>query len=172
MSKIKLGGGYILQKNGKVKYEKDILKWANWFEKARLDKKSGFRVGFTKTKNYHISTVFLALDYSFGGKKPILWETMVFENKLSTQPPMKIGAHQTKAFKYHKSVDAFGLFERYSTRKEAEAGHKKIVGMVKLLEKKWSKKYGKANSSKAKSTSGSKRQKRTNSSGGVQRKQR
>lgn len=46
-----------------------------------------------------VSTVFLGLDHSFGGGRPVLFETMIFGGKSD------------------------GYQERYHTWKEAEAGH-------------------------------------------------
>ena len=55
-----------------------------------------------------VSTIFLGLDHSWGGGAPILFETMVFKNK---------------------SIDATydSDQERYTTYKEAMAGHKRWV---------------------------------------------
>lgn len=88
-------GKYILVGKKPVKCM-DVSAWGKWLETAdRTVKKSA-------EGDVWVSTVFLGLDHSFGGKKPILFETMVFG----------------------------GLYdqyqERYSTWKEAEAGHKKM----------------------------------------------
>ncbi len=55
----------------------------------------------------YISTVFLAIDHSFGDGPPLLFETMVFGGELDQSQ------------------------ERYSTWDEAEAGHKAWVERVK-----------------------------------------
>lgn len=54
----------------------------------------------------HISTVFLGIDYNYGGGDPILFETMIF-----------YGPHD-------------GYQRRYHTYDEAENGHKQILNMV------------------------------------------
>lgn len=94
---------YILDKNGNPKEEKDLLVWAKQFEKCDRTLK------FTKLlkEKGTISTVFLGIDHSFGGGKPLLFETMVFGGVLD------------------------GEQECYHTKKEALAGHKIIVAKVK-----------------------------------------
>lgn len=76
----------------------DLMEWARMFEnsEARI-------VGKTKVGNATVSTVFLGLDHSFGGERPLLFETMIFEG------------------------DQDGFCERYSTWEEAEQGHKAVV---------------------------------------------
>jgi hypothetical protein len=59
-----------------------------------------------------VSTVWLGLDYSFGGDKPLIFETMVFPSRED-----------------FSDLDC----ERYSTLEEAEIGHIEMV-------KKWDKK--------------------------------
>ena len=84
----------------------DLLEWAMWFETANL------HVAKTNLPNgVEVSTVFLGLDYSFRGGTPILFETMIFG-----------GEHD----QYQ---------ERYATREEAEAGHLRVVGLVKAEDK-------------------------------------
>jgi len=61
----------------------------------------------TTVGDYLVSTVFLGIDHNFGRGLPILFETMVFNNK-------------------HNEL----YCDRYHTKQEAVEGHKKIVGMV------------------------------------------
>lgn len=69
------------------------------------------RVAYTQLVNATISTVFLALDHSFGEDgPPILFETMVFGGELDQEQ------------------------ERYSTWAEAEQGHERWVQKVKVAE--------------------------------------
>lgn len=110
---------YILDEDGNVVSEPDLLKWARWFETSKDQR----IVARTDLKDVHVSTVFLGLDYNFGfGGKPLLWETLVFENKLSTE---EIMGH---AFTFHKTVDTYG--ERYHTKDEAITGHMLIVAKL------------------------------------------
>lgn len=100
-------GKYILDEQGNVVEEKDLLKWAEWFEQADEKRK----ICLTVTPVYKVSTVFIGLDLSFSrmdeiAQPPELFETMVFG-----------GPHD-------------GYMERYSTKAEAEEGHKRIVNMV------------------------------------------
>ena len=57
--------------------------------------------------NAKVSTVFLGVDYDFTGKKPLLFETMVFGGPYD------------------------GEEQRYSTWEEAEEGHKKVVSRLR-----------------------------------------
>lgn len=111
---------YILTKKGAIKQEPDLMKWANWLEKAgkqRIIKQE--RIG-----EYFVSTVFLSLDQRFGfatkGDKPILWETMIFNEKGTKKVP--------EGLREHEQV-------RYSSKKEAEEGHKQVADIVKLYVK-------------------------------------
>ncbi len=80
----------------------DVLEWGKWFETADR------HVAKTVLPNgVEVSTVFLGLDHSFSGGKPILFETMIFG-----------GEHDD------------GYQERYSTWEEAEAGHKQAVALA------------------------------------------
>ena len=85
--------------------EEDVLEWAKWFETngearrvARTELPGG--LGF-------VSTVFLGLDHSFGGGRPVLFETMSFIGDASED-----------------------YFARYHTWAEAEAGHAATVRAV------------------------------------------
>ena len=62
---------YILRGKKPVKCN-DLLKWGRWLQTADRV------VAQTSGDCLTISTVFLGLDHSFGGMKPLLFETMVF----------------------------------------------------------------------------------------------
>ena len=66
---------YILDETGKPKSEPDAMKWARWYENANR------RVAETWVGTFCVSTVFLGLNYSWTGGPPILWESMVFDEK-------------------------------------------------------------------------------------------
>ena len=70
---------FILNDKREVVSVPDLIEWAKWFEGggrvARIVKQE--QVG-----KYWISTVFLALDHSFGRGEPILWETLVFLDQI------------------------------------------------------------------------------------------
>lgn len=74
----------------------DLTTWAEWFESHNRS------VIKTSKDDYIVSTVFLGLDHNFKDTgDPILFETMVFKNNSLAE-----------------------LYcDRYSTWKEAEAGH-------------------------------------------------
>ena len=96
-----MNGQYIL--NGKTPVEcNDLMEWAKQMErKNRIVEQSQF--GDVK-----VSTVFLGLDHSFGGGKPLLFETMIFGGENDQYQ------------------------ERYSTWDEAVEGHKKACDLVSL----------------------------------------
>ena len=64
---------YILNAAGEPVAESDLIKWGKWFETGDR------RVKRETIGDCEVSTVFLGLDYRFGGDGgPILWETMIF----------------------------------------------------------------------------------------------
>ena len=81
----------------------DSMEWAEWMETSSAER----RVAKTEIGEVKVSTVFLALDHSFGGSAPVLWETLVFGGPLD------------------------GEMERYTSRDKAVAGH---AAMVKRVE--------------------------------------
>ncbi len=105
---------YILDADGNPVPEPDTLKWAQWFETSGPSR----IVARTAVGDLEVSTVFLALDYSFGAKVPILFETMTF--KKDGEPGEAVD-------------DDDQLFDRYETRQQAIKGH---IEMVKYLEEK------------------------------------
>lgn len=92
---------YILDENKQIIACEDIIKWGKWMQIA--DRK----IARDTIDDIVISTVFLGLDHSYGGKIPILFETMIFGGK-----------HD----KYQN---------RYVTIEEALIGHEKAVELVK-----------------------------------------
>lgn len=104
---------FILDDNGKVVPEPDLIRWATWFEN-NSDKRVVARTTICDSK---VSTVFLGLDYSrfseFHEATPILWETMVRGGKLDQDCDRCSG-----------------------TREQAEAMHAKMVQKVEAGESK------------------------------------
>jgi len=84
--------------------EPDLLKWATWYQTADR------RVANNKIGEVRVSTVFLAVDHSFGEGPPQLFETLVFDGPLSDE------------------------MDRYATWAEAVAGHAKMVERVRAAE--------------------------------------
>ena len=92
---------YILDEVGNAVAEPDLMKWARWFEKKERHLADD-RIG-----DVRVSTIFLGIDHRFGDDgPPMLWETMIFG-----------GPHN----EYQ---------ERYSTKAEAEAGHRVAVALA------------------------------------------
>lgn len=104
---------YIL-KGKKVIPVEDVLEWGKWFETAeRIVKQE------TLPNGMFVSTVFLGLDHNFGGSKPLVFETMVFDTNVKTT--YKIGDVE------RESIGEEVETNRYSTWGQAEAGHKRLV---------------------------------------------
>lgn len=113
---------YVLDEHGNPQKEHDLLKWAQWLETAGQKRV----VARTEVGKYYVSTVFLAMDYDLMGHgKPILYETMVFENEAKKE---EIFGREMMA---HHDLSGDEFFDRYSTREEAERGHERIVEEVK-----------------------------------------
>ena len=91
---------YILSASGDPVVEKDLMKWAMWFEQ------SGSQRIVARTElpgDVVVSTVFLGLDHAFGLGEPQLYETMISGGPLD----------ETQ--------------DRYATRAAAENGHRHYV---------------------------------------------
>jgi hypothetical protein len=120
---------FILDEKGEVKKEPSLMKWAEW-----VGVEGNRRIAHTDVgEKYVVSTIFLGLDYSFSGSngKPILFETMVFDRE-----PSEVTIFGGKKSMIKKSLDIDGMFERYTTKELAVAGHKEIVQKVESYIKK------------------------------------
>jgi hypothetical protein len=92
------GGHYILK--GKTPKRIDnFIEWAIQFEKQNRVVKQ------TQIQDVRVSTVFLGLDYGYGGQ-PLLFETMIFGGEND------------------------GYCDRYATWEEAEEGHQRACELV------------------------------------------
>jgi rubredoxin len=81
----------------------DLLTWARWFEDGGGASRT---VATDDIGGSRVSTVFLALDHSFGHGLPVLWETMVFGGPLD------------------------GEMARYTSKGDALAGHQAMCVRV------------------------------------------
>ena len=95
-------GNYILVDRMPVPIS-DIHEWAKWMEGNDASR----RVAIDFIGGAKVSTVFLGIDYSFGGVAPLLFETMIFGGPLD------------------------GEQNRYFTWDEAVAGHNEMVKRVR-----------------------------------------
>lgn len=96
---------YILDGKTPVR-EPDHQKWAEWF--GSNDR----TVARTDVNTLLISTVFLAIDHSFGGGTPVLFETMVFDD-----------------YGEFERLD-YSTTRRYHTWDEAVEGHNEVVADI------------------------------------------
>lgn len=103
---------YILDEERRAVYEPDMLAWARWMETADRT------VAVTDNGVILVSTVFLGIDHSFLGPKPILFETMTF---------LASGfAERAKAVE--PEFDMLGLeMWRWHTWQDADEGHWKTT---------------------------------------------
>ena len=74
---------------------------------ALFNDDAGRRVGWDEIGDVRVSTVLLVLDHGWGDGPPLIFETMIFG-----------GEHDEEQW-------------RYSTREEAEEGHRRAVALVK-----------------------------------------
>lgn len=96
---------YILGQDGRTPIEEpDMIKWGRWHEFS-----DNRVVRRTVIEDVEVSTVFLGIDHSFGGGRPVLFETMIFG-----------GTHD----EYQ---------ERYSTWDQAVAGHEAACALAKVM---------------------------------------
>jgi hypothetical protein len=95
---------YVLDEDGNVRREPDLMIWGRWIESAKNRIVKQEMIG-----DVRVSTVFLGLDHSFvDDEPPILWETMVFG-----------GSHD------HDMDRCSGTLE------QAEAMHEKMVAKIR-----------------------------------------
>lgn len=86
--------------------ECDFLAWLQWFENGEARVLRQDQVG-----SFKVSTVFLGVDHGWGDGPPLLWETMIFDDRTH--------------------AEAFdGYQERYSSRRAALDGHHRAVETV------------------------------------------
>ena len=90
---------YILDEKGAPVAEPDMMKWAQWFEKAER------HVGNETIGDSKISTVFLGLDHAFGGGAPVLWETMVFGGALDQEQDRCSGSREQAEAMHARMVE-------------------------------------------------------------------
>lgn len=91
---------YILDEHDQPVVCHDIQEWGRWFERADRV------VAKTPFEGGLVSTVFLGLDHAFTPGLPVLWETMIFG-----------GPHD-------------GWQDRYTSLKDAKAGHQRVVELA------------------------------------------
>ena len=96
-------GRYMLDADHNPYEADDLMDWAKAFEECDR------RVGDDEVGEVRVSTIFLALDHSFGSGPPLLFETMVFGPE---------------------SHPLVGEMDRYETWDQAEAGHKAMLARL------------------------------------------
>lgn len=100
---------YVLDKNGEPKVETDASKWSEWLDSH--SRQVARTVVHGKEIEILVSTVFLGLDNGSGEGPQLLYETMIFDDS------------GRERFNCHQ--------DRYSTKEEALAGHKRAAKMAK-----------------------------------------
>jgi hypothetical protein len=108
MARNRRGREYFILDDEHQPVQVDLFTWGVWF--ARLENRT---VAWGQVNSEtHVSTVFLGLDHSFGGRGPrVMFETMVF------------GGPQDQ------------YQQRYSTWDDAKAGHDAIVRKLRAKQR-------------------------------------
>lgn len=95
-------GKYILDHQGNPVLERDLFKWARWFETSGCSR----QVADTIIGDARVSTVFLGLDHNYSGiGGPVLWETMVFGGKFNEYQD-RCSGNREQAFAMHAEMVA------------------------------------------------------------------
>lgn len=105
-------GRYILDDEGDIQAEPDLIKWAMWMEKADRT------VLLDKVGPAEVSTVFLGLDHNHLAGDPILFETMV-----------RVPSEKEFLEVYYIQKSQM----RYRTKEEAFEGHAYVVNFLKSI---------------------------------------
>jgi hypothetical protein len=117
---------YRLNEQGEPEVVEDVIVWARWFEEADRTVRKTVVAAPSLPRGLmecEVSTVFLALDHSFGfDGPPLLFETMLFEIQESTVE-MWGRPHTFRR-------DLGHLQWRYHTREEALGHHEKLVAAL------------------------------------------
>lgn len=91
---------YILDHRGIPVCEPDVVKWSKWFETNQRI------VGRDEIGKSTVSTVFLGIDYNFGGiGYPVLWETMVFGGELDHEQDRCSGSREQAEAMHSAMID-------------------------------------------------------------------
>lgn len=107
----------IMDENDRVKIV-TLREWAKWMGEHRNER----TIGRDEVDGYTVSTIFLGLDHQrLPDGRPLYWETMVFG------PPS--GSRDLSGNPRELGDDIYQ--DRYSTAKEARAGHAKAVEWLK-----------------------------------------
>lgn len=108
-------GKGILDSDHNVIGVKSLREWGEFMEVGETR-----RVAATHLNGFWISTVFLGIDHSFGGGRPLWFETMIFRDD---ENPVDVGEQIRQLF-----TDAQW---RYETWAEAAQGHQQIVTIIR-----------------------------------------
>lgn len=101
----------------------DVLEWGRWMSTANRT----LQLSYLHSERYGmvcLSTIFLGVDHSFGGREPVLFESMVFREK---------GTDKFGDVPPDDNVAGRGLWgeqRRYTTRAAALAGHGEILAAL------------------------------------------
>ena len=110
-------GKYILDVNGEPKRERDLLKWARWYENSQDRIVAQETIGKTR-----VSTVFLGLAYDDLGLSdgPVFWETMFFGGP-SNGELRRCGGSREQAEAMHADMVALVKAKDLPTNPQPEA---------------------------------------------------
>lgn len=105
---------YILDANGDPQPCASLQEWAQWYETSGEQRK----LAHDEVNGMLISTVFLSLDHAFGGRLPLLYETMVFAPGWNNPD---IGMNDQACERYHTKAEALAGHALWLARVEERA---------------------------------------------------
>jgi len=117
-------GLYVLDADGQPVEVEDIREWGVWYQTAER------RLARDVVGPYIVSTVFLGLDHQWGGGPPVLWETMVFDERVRPSPDFADHFPELAASMPHSMLDL--EMNRYSSKADALRGHADMCDRVRM----------------------------------------
>jgi hypothetical protein len=90
---------YILDEQRRVRPTRDLRGWAEFMDD--IEKR---RVGWTRIGERTVSTMFLGLDHGLGRGLPVVWETMVFDERRKASDQRRCAGTWEQAEAQHEEV--------------------------------------------------------------------
>lgn len=107
---------YILDKDGNPVPCEDVIVWAEWMQR------NGTQIALDEDANYRISTIFLGLNYGVIEGFPILFETMVFDQKTGKDEYCLRFSSRVGALQGHERA-----MQEFGVKRKVELTHENLV---------------------------------------------
>jgi hypothetical protein len=114
------GGPYYYSPEGEPM---ELMEWAELMGEREGD---WWQIGKDRIGDLEVSTVWLGLDHRIGPGPPLIFETMVFDRSRHWREPIYTIDPPDASEKWE------GEMYRYSTREDAEEGHRKVRELLEL----------------------------------------